>query len=331
MKINDYALQGYLRSHSVPCVSIVSGDEIVLVAESVALITKKLKKQGMDERQCFSIDAQFELDALRNALYMRSLFSDQKIIDIQVPGKLTAPVKALLVDYAENPLESNVLIIKMPKLTAAELKAKWYKTLENKGLHVPVWPISVEKMPQWVSSCAKKYALSITSEAAAFLAGRCEGNLVACDQILLKFSLLAEKKTLELNDLVDFIEDHAHFDIFALSTAFIKGDKAKYWRILQHLKGKGVEPTLILWSINKVLRQLIKLHTGSARQPLKSLFQQYRIFGPNQEAMRCGLQLISLKRAQELILHAFDIEKSIKGLERGDPWLGFSQFAINTG
>jgi len=323
MKINDYALMGYLRSHDIPSILLVSGDEILLVEEVLAQLYQTFSNSGIEARQRFSLDGQFNLDALRNSLCELSLFSDKSIIELHVPAKLPVEIASFLVDYAQNPSDINKLVIKMPKLTAAEQRTKWYKALEKGGLHVPVWPIKPEKYPAWIKSRAKKKQLTITGEALAYLAERCEGNLLACDQILTKFFLLTNQKSITLTDLVGFLEDNANYDIFDLANALLRGDKPKYLRILGHLKAEAQAPTLVLWSLTKSVRQLIKLHIEGKHQSLSTLLKQHRLFGPNEQAMRLGLQTISIKQAYALLLQAFQIEKSLKGVHQECVWQRF--------
>lgn len=323
MNINDSALSGFLRSHAIPPVVIVSGDEHLLVEESLGLIHGAIEQQGIEVRERFCVDSQFNVAQLHTALVEPSLFGERKVIDLHVLTKLTPELKTLLVAYAKQPIVEQVLICRMPKLSAAERQAKWVKALEKIGLHVLVWPIKPAQMPAWVITRATRHHLTLDAEAAAFLASRCEGNVLACEQVLIKLALMGKPKTILLDDLIGFIQDEAHYDIFDLSMAFLMGDGSKYIRIIHHLQAEGVSPSMVLWSITNAMRTLIKLHVGMAQKPLSSLFQQHRVFGPNQAAMRRGLAAISLSDAHGVLLRAFEIEKIIKGVEVGDPWLAF--------
>ena len=52
------------------------------------------------------------------------------------------------------------------------------------------------------------------------------------------------------------VADSARYDVAQLGEAALAGDAARALHVLSGLRAEGVEPTLVLWAVNKALRDL---------------------------------------------------------------------------
>jgi DNA polymerase-3 subunit delta len=117
------------------------------------------------------------------------------------------------------------------------------------------------------------------------------------------------------------VSDHRVLSVFELSQAILQSDTARILTIIENLKDNHVEPSLILWSITKELRFLIKINLEYQRNPKitdESLLKKYNIWQTNLTKYKNLLKKNSLQKLQKLIAFCYKIDLNIKGAENGD-------------
>ena len=150
--------------------------------------------------------------------------------------------------------------------------------------------------------------------AAALLAERAEGNLLAAQQEIDKLALLVKPGAVDAGSLSQVVADSARFDVFQLGDAMLRGDARRALRILDGLRGEGVEPTLVLWAVSRELRALWQhLSRESGGRP-----------APGWQRPHPGL-LAAAHRVRNLpigdfVRMAVRVDRTIKGRQVGDPW-----------
>src|SRR5690606_30820908 len=85
MKLNAAQLQRQLRDGLAP-VYVVSGDDPLLCGESADLIRQACRDAGSEERLVFHIDRSFDWAQVREAGNSLSLFAQQRLIELRIPG-----------------------------------------------------------------------------------------------------------------------------------------------------------------------------------------------------------------------------------------------------
>lgn len=227
--------------------------------------------------------------------------------------KLQAENTKLLQSYAKNPCTDTVLLVSTNKLDSKTEQSAWYRTLEQNGVALVVWPITADQLPQWIMQRAKKLALPLTQASASWLAERAEGNLLAAAQELEKLCLLRLTPSLQNTSLEELVIDNSHFDVFDLVSSVLNGNSARSLRILTHLLDENIEATLILWALTRELRTLAEIMQRQQHTPLTQLFSQFRIWEKRQPGVRAFLKRHSLASCWNLLLMAEDIDQVIKG------------------
>ncbi|WP_176518450.1 DNA polymerase III subunit delta, partial [Pseudomonas faucium] len=101
--------------------------------------------------------------------------------------------------------------------------------------------------------------LSAQREAVDRMAARVEGNLLAAAQEIEKLKLLAEGSQITVETVQAAVADSARFDVFGLVDAILNGEATHALRMLEGLRGEGVEPPVILWALARELRLLAGL------------------------------------------------------------------------
>ncbi|MDF2691295.1 MAG: polymerase delta subunit [Gammaproteobacteria bacterium] len=327
MKINDSALVRQLTSKLLPAYW-VSGDEPLLVQECLDLINRKLKLEGFSEKQVLNIDASFEPEQFYELTQNFSLFSEKTRLEIQLTDKFPEKFTATLLEVLNQSNPDLVIVIQSNKLSAAQMKTKWYLGFEKIGCHISVWPIEANQLSGWIQQRGKKLGLSFSNEALVALAEFCEGNLLAAKQALEKLSLSKPEGLVSLEEIEAFQADESRYNVFHLSSACLLGDAKKVWHILQHLKAENTEATVILWALTKELRLIATLHQESRFQAIDVLFKRYQVWDKRQPEVRRALSRLNYADCLKLIQQASQIDKMIKGVIKEDAWEALADFAM---
>lgn len=333
MKISPAQLAKQLKGQLAP-VYVVSGDDPLLCQEAADAIRRTARAQGFGERQVFNAEAGFDWGLLYEAGASLSLFAEKRLLELRIPnGKPGDKGAAAILEYLRRPAEDSLLLISLPRLDASGQKSKWAKALLDgpQVQFVQIWPVDAQHLPQWIRQRLAQAGLSASQEAVELIAARVEGNLLAAAQEVEKLKLLAESNQLDVDTVQAAVADSARFDVFGLIDCALRGEAAHALRMLDGLRGEGVETPVILWALARELRLL----AGLAQQygqgvPLERAFAQARppVWEKRRPLLAKALQRHPSGRWNELLLEAQQIDAQIKGQAEGDPWNGLAQLAL---
>jgi len=307
----------------------IAGDEPLLLQESADAVRQFCRDEGFEEREIFNVDRNFDWNLFRETTANLGLFGDRKLIELRLAAaRLEDPGKAALQAYVESPNPDYLILISSPRIDPSTLRTRWFKTLEASAWFVPVWPLSVEELPDWLGQRLLKYGLRTSPEALQLLVERVEGNLLAAVQEIEKLSLLAGKDSedqLELNTemVLQAVADSSRYNAFTLVDAALSGNARRSLKILQALKDEGVEPLAILGAVTNELRRLlpglrqVEHGQSAARVSAEIVGKNFR----RKTAVSRALQRLRSNRVYRLLDQARIIDASVKGLLPGDPWL----------
>ncbi|MFP6849906.1 MAG: DNA polymerase III subunit delta [Pseudomonas sp.] len=333
MKLNPAQLSKHLQGSLSP-VYVVSGDEPLLCQEAADAIRAATRQQGFSERQVFNADNNFDWGNLLQAGASLSLFADKRLLELRIPsGKLSDKGSALL-EYLARPAEDTVLLINLPKLDGSAQKSKWGKALVDgaQTQFVQIWPVDANQLPQWIRQRLAQSGLNASAEAVDMIAIRVEGNLLAAAQEIEKLKLLAEGNQIDVDTVHASVADSARFDVFGLIDAALNGEAAHALRMLEGLRGEGVEPPVILWALAREIRLLATIAQQYAQGiPLEKAFSSARppVWDKRRPLVSKALQRLSATRWAALLLDAQQIDAQIKGQASGDPWRGLSMLTLS--
>jgi len=174
MKIRPEQFKNHLHKDLLPAY-MISGDEPLLVQESADALRLAARQQGFSGRDVFYSDGKFDWDQLHNEANALSLFSEKKIIEINISnGKPGDKGSKAICELCANPNPDNLLLIVAPKLERAAQNSKWVKSIESLGAHVQVWPITGEQLPRWIKQRLHDSGIDANQEAVQILAERVE-------------------------------------------------------------------------------------------------------------------------------------------------------------
>lgn len=321
MQISPEQLPRQLNSQLAP-VYFISGDDPLRVMEAADAVRAMARSQGYDEREVLTVEPRYNWNNLTAASGNLSLFSEKRLIDLRLPtGKPGKEGAQALRDFIAGQDEDTLLLITAGKLDPNARKSKWVQALDQAGVVVFVWPLDAGKFPAWVHARMQRKNLAPTREAVALLAERAEGNLLACVQEIDKLYLLHGEGKVDVDDILDAVTDNSRFDAFDLADSVLAGDGARSCRILNALKGEGVEPVLVLWSLTRDVRQLVGMADPVARgEAVAKVLTRFRIWQNRKEVFSKALNRLSGQTCSALLRRCAELDKVIKGQAAGRPW-----------
>ncbi|AIS10891.1 DNA polymerase III subunit delta [Pseudomonas chlororaphis subsp. aurantiaca] len=333
MKLAPAQLGKHLQGTLAP-VYVISGDDPLLCQEAADAIRSAARQQGFDERQVFSADANFDWGTLLQAGASMSLFAEKRLLELCLPsGKPGDKGAAAFIEYCSRPAEDTLLLISLPKLDGSAQKTKWGKALIDgeQTQFIQIWPVDASQLPQWIRQRLSQAGLSASQDAVELIAARVEGNLLAAAQEIEKLKLMAEGGQITVETVQAAVADSARFDVFGLVDAILNGEAAHALRMLEGLRGEGVEPPVILWALSRELRSLANMSLQySQGTPLDKVFSQARppVWDKRKPLMSKALQRYSAPRWAQLLLDAQRIDAQIKGQAAGSPWSSLSRLSL---
>jgi len=321
MAISSEDLPRHLSSGLKP-LYVVFGDALLLAIEAADSIRAAARAAGYTERETFIAEQHFKWGELRNSAQSLSLFSTRKVIDLRIPsGKPGVEGGKALQDYCANLSEDTLTLISLPKLDWTVQKSQWFGALEQHGVMVSADDIPRSALPRWIAERLKRQGQSTDEATLEFLTDRCEGNLLAAFQEIQKLALLFPAGQLSFEQVKDAVMDVARYDIFKLSEAMLNGNATRFARILDGLRAEGTATVLVLWAISEDIRTLGKVLQAAQRGGnLGNAMRDIRVRRDKQGLIESAARRLKFPHIERAIQQAARLDKTIKGLRRGDVW-----------
>ena len=328
-QLRPEALEAHLAKHLAP-LYVIHGDEPLTALEAADAVRAAARRAGCEDREIFVAEQHFRWDGFIGANANLGLFGSRKLVDLRIPsGKPGVEGAAVLARYAENPNPDNITLITLPRLDRATQSSAWFTSLARVGVTVAVPAIDRAALPAWIASRLARNGQSGDSETLAFLAERCEGNLLAASQEIEKLALLLPQGPLDQDAVLDAVADVARYDVFELSEAWLSGDAARTLRIVSMLRDAAEPVTLAIWQLSEDLHALATLHESMRRgMALASALRSVRVWGKRQSALERAARRVAPAEAERLLHARAGLDALAKGLGIGDPWAAVTSTAL---
>lgn len=328
LKINAENLASHLNR--LPHIALVSGDDPLLVGEACDAIRAKARAQGFAEREIHFAERGFDWQALLMASKSMSLFAERKLIEIRLGGaKMDQEASAVVTELAANRTDDTIVLLIGDKLDGKQQSSKWVTSIEKEGWLVQVWPIDLARLPTWIRSRMTQRGLQADNEVATLIADRVEGNLLAAHQEIEKLALLHPNGKIDAATVLDAVADSARYDVLQVGLAAMSGQTARAIRILDGLRGEGIDATVILWGINKDLQWMVRVaHLMKAGQSADAAMNAEYVWRPRQAAMKTALARLKPVALHALLRDAALVDRGIKGVRRTDAWLELQALVV---
>ena len=302
---------------------IIHGDEPLQSLEAADAIRARARTQGFAEREVLTVERGFDWGLLGASGANLSLFSSKKLIELRIPGgKPGTEGAAAIVQYCSALLTDVLAIVSLPKLDRRSQDAAWFKALTREGALINTFQVERAQLPQWIAARLARQKQKAGRETLQFLADSVEGNLLAAHQEIQKLGLLFPPGELDFDAVCAAVLNVARYDAFKLNEAMLAGDKARLARMLEGLKSEGEAPPKILWVLSEEIRAVAKVQAGLAQgEDLQRLYGNNRVWGEaRQRAVAGAARRLKAAALAQALRHAARIDRTIKGLARGDVW-----------
>ena len=330
MRIRPEDLPRRLEGGALAPVYLVHGSEPLQIEESLDAIRAAARTRGHDERIVLHADAGFDWSELRRYRDSLSLFAEKRLVDLRIGrARLERGASEALLHYAGRPNPDCVLLVSAGGLDWREQRARWYQALEKAGAVVQTWPVPPRQLPRWVAMRARRLGLVLDEDAAAALAERVEGNLLAAAQEVDKLRLLHGPGRIDLDDALSSSADSSRFGVFDTADAAMAGDAARALRVLGRLREEGTQITHVSFALAREIRALASMADAVARGE-----DEARVLGRHRvRERRRPLVARALRRHRgpawpAMLRQAAYLDRVIKGVERGGAWDEAARLAL---
>ena len=321
MKISQDNLSSELNRNLFNCY-LVSGDEHLLVQESIELIRSAAKKDGFLSRETYYQNDTFDWNDILVSSSNLSLFSEKKIIEIRLNTlRLGRSGSQSIIDLIQSQSDELMFIISSPKLDKIALSSKWVKYLQKKSGFIQIWPIQGDRLKTWLRIRMKKEGLIADKDAVAVLADRVEGNLLAASQAIEKLKLLLEDNHVNEDDIQKVIADNSRYSVFQLIDETMKGNLKLGLKILTQNKNEDKEAFLIIAAIIRELRSLSRIANSIENGVSRShAYRNNGVWDSRKGIVNSCLSRHNTSDFLRMIKLCLNADNVAKGQKKGEVW-----------
>jgi DNA polymerase-3 subunit delta len=315
--LNALQWQKHLAGDRLAPVYLLAGEEL-LVLEAADALRATARRLGYAEREVLEADSRFDWDDLARATAGLSLFATQRLLDLRLAGgRAGKEGGAAITAFAAQPPPDTSLLI-----TATEWSSKhegaWSKAVDQAGVQVVFNAPRPNEWAQWIGARLASRGVQATPDAAALLAERVEGNLLAAAQEIDKLVVLAGDRRVDADAMESLVADSARFDAFKLTDAAFAGDGGRALRILGGLHAEGEELIPLMgWLVNQLQ---LAMRLANARD-FAAQAKAERLWPAREQLFRKALRRAPREHWLACLAQAARIDRMAKGREQGDPWL----------
>lgn len=317
MPLNAGQWQKALAADSLHGVYLLAGEEL-LVLEAADALRAQARRLGYAEREVLTAGQHFDWDDLARAAAGMSLFASRRLLDLRLPtGRPgTEGAKAITAFCADLPPDVTLLV------SATEWSNKhegaWTKKIDAAGAMVVFNAPRPHEWASWIGARLASRGLTATPDAAALLAQRVEGNLLAAAQEIDKLVVLHDKGRIDADEMEHLVADSARYDAFKLTDAAFAGDGGRALRILAGLRAEGDELIALMgWLVNQLQ---LALRLANARD-FAAQARAERLWQAREQLFRQALRRAPREHWLACLARAARIDRIAKGREQGDAWL----------
>lgn len=334
MQLRAEQLDAHLARGKLAPLYVVSGDEALLSIEAQDAIRAAARKVGFTERDVVHADGRSDWSTITGAAQGMSLFAERRILEIRLAGgKPGKEGGEALKAHAANASDNLLTIVSLPMLDKTGRNSAWASALDAAGVWIDVPTIQRPALPAWIGMRLARQQQKGPAEALEFIADRVEGNLLAAHQEISKLALLHPPGELSLAQVQDAVLDVSRYEVFALPTAMLVGDKPRLMKMLGGLRAENEPLPLILWAVSEEVRTLLRLRAALDRGlSFGQATREVWVRREKEQATQGALRRLDVGQLSALLARCADLDRLIKGLRAkardSDPWLELADIAL---
>lgn len=330
MQVYPNQFQQHLERNGLPAFVLIFGEENQQKFDCIEWVRSMATGLGFEERQSFAVDKQFNWQAIIDDGMTMSLFSSKKLVEIEIPdGKPGAAGSKILVELSQAPTPDTLYVIHGGKIGRDVQNTKWFKSLDKNGFHTLCYPLEGQRLEQWISQRFKQQQLQPDYEVVQFMAGFCEGNLMAAAQEIEKLALVSDVPTISLELVKRQIADHSKYTVFQLVDTLLQGNSQRAIKILTRLESEGLEANQVLWFLVKETQLLLDIQTQQQLgNPLNQIFTELRIWKSKQALYSQALNRLPSPLLMDIIEDLSSLDLALKSSTVRRPYIEISHVIL---
>jgi DNA polymerase-3 subunit delta len=200
-----------------------------------------------------------------NACRRYPMFSERQVVLLKEAQQMRDIEK--LEPYIENPLTSTILVVSY-KEKKVDGRTKFAKLLKDRGVLLSTKKIYDSQLPQWTEEIVRTHGYEISSKALMLLVDHIGNDLNRIENEIEKILVnLGKRKTINEDDIEEFIGISKEFNVFEFQNALANKDLAGCIRIVQYFEAnpKAAPIQLIFPSLYSFFSKLYMIHGLSSR------------------------------------------------------------------
>lgn len=310
LKLYANQLGASLKKQLAP-VYLVFGEEPLQKLESLDEIRLAARTHGFTERQSYLLESQLDWDSLFGEFNSLSLFSDRKLIELDLGTSKITPAQQEQFKKIPAMLHADICLVLHAARTSGEFsKSGWFKTLSEQGVQVQFYPLDDQQFMRWLKERAQQLGLKLQTDALQLLQHHAAGNLLAARQELEKLALTVSGQWLDGAFLQQYLADQSHFTVFQLVDSLLAGQGEEALHRLDRLLQQDTEPVVIAWQLQKEATTLLSLQ--QAGQLNEELYKKHGIWPKRQPLYQQALLRLSPNWLHYLLQELQCFDRSFK-------------------
>lgn len=232
-------LQMHLQKGGVPHeIYLLLGDDYYLMSEAIACIKSSALNSGAAD---FNYDQYFagdvEVSKVRDAVEMLPMMSSRRLVILRNAHLLKDRDWDALSPILEQIVDTTTFVIAADKL---DKRKKYYKKIIEKSVVVELDRPYENQLAPWVEYIVSQFELSIQVEASALLRQLVGASLSEIHNQVSKLrDYLGERKVIEVNDVLEVVPRSRTDQVFELTNAIGRKDRALALQTLAQLLDYG--------------------------------------------------------------------------------------------
>lgn len=321
MKISPDNLSKSLLKELLPCY-LISGDEPLLIQESLDLIRSTAEKEGFTSRDLYDQTQSLDWNEIINSCKSLSLFSEKKIIEIRLNSlRLGRDGSKSIIELIEEINDEVMVIISAPKLDKTATSTKWLQLIQKKGGFVQIWPLKDREIINWLRSRMRLVDLNANQQVIEMMSERVEGNLLAASQAIKKLQLYLGRGDVNETDIQRVVSDHSRYDVYQLVDSILKGNIKLGLKILHVVRREGTDAVVVIWAFIRELRVLSRIAKSvEVGSTLNQAIQTHRVWNSRKNIVASCVKRHKAKNFYNMIKSCTNADSVAKGQAYGNKW-----------
>ncbi len=327
MKLFPEKLPARLRQ-GMDSVYLIAGQEPLLIEESCDVIRQAARANDIAERIVIEADARFDWKELGSSTETGSLFATRRLVEVRLPtGKPGREGGAALREFAGQ-LGDDLLLVKCDDWEYKSEKSAWVKALDSAGVYVPCWKVKPHQLSDWIARRMASRGLEPDRAAAAFLAQRLEGNLLAAAQEIERFALLFGRGSVGIEQVREAVSDNARFDSFRLVELVFGNQPGAAVRSIRGLREAETPMPMIVGALSRELQTIGAFQALTRQLPAARAFAELGVWKSRQQPISAAARRLDPATVRRALARLADLDAMSKSNQRGEFWVALERLCV---